>query len=184
MSTTRVSVPGAQLLHPAVVMALAVLVWNDHWLKRTHPGIISGKLSDFAAALLVPLVVQASIELSVGWLSRRPPTVRVSNRALMAGVLAALVILALPEIWGPADTAYRMAGGALHYPLGCVWAWLRSSPLPSFQPAAATPDVTDLVALPMAGLAYFLGRRSDGRQGPAHQLPFKNSSTNPAVSSG
>ena len=36
------------LLHPAFLVALATLVVNDHLLKDAFPGVVTGKLSDFA----------------------------------------------------------------------------------------------------------------------------------------
>ena len=55
--------PGAALLHPALPSSLLVLLVNDHWLKRTHPGVLSGKLSDFATMLLLPVLLHALFEL-------------------------------------------------------------------------------------------------------------------------
>jgi hypothetical protein len=36
-------------------------VANDHWLKRAYPGIISGKLSDFAGLAVVGLLLAAAL---------------------------------------------------------------------------------------------------------------------------
>ncbi|WP_066367752.1 hypothetical protein [Herbidospora mongoliensis] len=40
--------------HPLTVLALVVLVLNDHLLKYTWPGIVTGKLSDVAGLILLP----------------------------------------------------------------------------------------------------------------------------------
>src|SRR5919108_3596562 len=55
--------PGDGLLHPLVLVALAALVVNDHLLKPTFPGVVTGKLSDVAGLLLAPVVAVAAIEL-------------------------------------------------------------------------------------------------------------------------
>lgn len=47
------------LAHPASLVALAALVWNDHWWKGVGPGIVTGKLSDVAGLFLFPLLVLA-----------------------------------------------------------------------------------------------------------------------------
>jgi hypothetical protein len=45
---------GAWLGHPATVIALLVLVVNDHLLKAALPGLVTGKLSDAAGLVLAP----------------------------------------------------------------------------------------------------------------------------------
>jgi hypothetical protein len=50
--------PRRALLHPLWLGALAVLVLNDHVLKGSGllPGVVTGKLSDFAGMLVAPLL--------------------------------------------------------------------------------------------------------------------------------
>ena len=72
------------LLHPLAVSSLLVLVANDHWLKHTHPGVLSGKLSGFAAVLLLPLFLHALFELGYRACTTRPPNATAANRALAA----------------------------------------------------------------------------------------------------
>ena len=42
------------------VASLAVLLLNDFWLKRAAPGVITGKLSDFAGIAIVTLLLLAT----------------------------------------------------------------------------------------------------------------------------
>lgn len=51
--------PNNALAHPIFWTALAVLLLNDHVLKRSTlvPGAVTGKLSDFAGLLVAPVVV-------------------------------------------------------------------------------------------------------------------------------
>ncbi len=43
------------ILNPIFLTGLLVLVVNDHWLKMQYPGVLTGKLSDFAGLLIFPL---------------------------------------------------------------------------------------------------------------------------------
>lgn len=61
------------LLHPTTLASLLVLVANDHWLKYVHPGFVSGKASDFAGLVLLPMLVMGVIEaVRMPGLSRSP----------------------------------------------------------------------------------------------------------------
>lgn len=44
---------------PGFLLALALLIINDHWLKSAHPGLLTGKLSDFAGLFVVALALVA-----------------------------------------------------------------------------------------------------------------------------
>lgn len=43
------------ILNPIFLTGLMVLVINDHWLKMRYPGVLTGKLSDFAGVLIFAL---------------------------------------------------------------------------------------------------------------------------------
>ena len=47
----------AWLGHPVTVLALVVLVLNDHVLKAAQPGWLTGKLSDVVGLVLAPPLV-------------------------------------------------------------------------------------------------------------------------------
>lgn len=51
--------PARALLTPTWIGALALLVANDHWLKGSGllPGVLTGKLSDFAGMLVAPVLL-------------------------------------------------------------------------------------------------------------------------------
>jgi hypothetical protein len=42
------------LAHPVTVLALLVLILNDHVWKTRQPGLVTGKLSDAAGLVLMP----------------------------------------------------------------------------------------------------------------------------------
>lgn len=41
-------IPGDGLLHPLALLAIGILIVNDHALKAAWPGVVTGKLSDVA----------------------------------------------------------------------------------------------------------------------------------------
>ena len=59
--TTRDAVRA--LAHPGFVLALVVLVLNDHVLKQAYPGMLTGKLSDVAGLVVAPLLLAVPLTL-------------------------------------------------------------------------------------------------------------------------
>jgi outer membrane protein assembly factor BamB len=57
----RAFCPQRALRHPVFWGALALLVVNDHLLKRVVPGMITGKLSDVAGLIVAPVVLAAVV---------------------------------------------------------------------------------------------------------------------------
>jgi hypothetical protein len=146
--------PGALLFHPLAIASLLLLVFNDHYLKAAWPSALSGKLSDFAGVFLAPVVAFSAFELVLARFWTRPLSPRRTNAvaALLASVIA--VGFALPEVWEPAERAYRYGLAALQLPFRAVISSVVSGAWPEFRPVMATADVTDLLALPMAFVAY------------------------------
>ena len=151
--------PGTALLHPLAVLSLFALVANDHWLKHTHSGVLSGKLSGFAAVLLLPLFLHALFELSYRALSGRAASFRLGNRALLICLAVTCLVYAPPELWKPAETAYRYGLGALQWPFRVLWGLVHGEGLRDFRPVQATADPSDLVALIMLWVAWVIARR-------------------------
>lgn len=156
---TRERAPGTALLHPLAVLSLLVLVANDHWLKHAHPGVLSGKLSGFAAVFLLPLFLHALFELSYRTFTAQPPTARATNRALGTCLVLTCLIYAPPELWPSAEAAYRHALGALQWPFRILWSLARGEAPAAFAPVRATADPSDLVALIMLWVAWRVARR-------------------------
>jgi hypothetical protein len=159
--------PGASLLHPFTWLSLVVLVLNDHVLKQLYPGVLSGKLSDFAGVLLLPVFVHALLELAAARLWHKPLTVIQGDRALAYVVGVCVLGFALPEVWQPAEVVYRYGLGAAQYPFRIVAAMLAGHGLPALLPVRATADVTDLLAMPMALVAFAVAKRGAGKRGAA-----------------
>lgn len=127
--------------------ALLVLLVNDHVLKSWAGGAgvdaaIAGKLSDLGGLLFFPLLLTATLDLLLMLLARLGAPVDFSLRRwklLLACGSTAGVFLAI-KISGPA--AEQVVGMLRH--LGVA--------------ARIAVDPTDLIALPMIAVAYWLGR--------------------------
>lgn len=143
------------LLHPAVLASVGVLVVNDHWAKAHHPGLVTGKLSDFAGLVFFPLLLQAAWEL--GHVLLRQPW-RPSARVLQVAALGTAVTFAAVKLWGPAAEAYRVGLGVARWPLDALAASLGGTAFPALSRVSLTQDPTDVVALVAVGLALYAGR--------------------------
>lgn len=124
----------AALLHPVTLAALVVWIANDHWGKRVHGGFVTGKLSDVACLIVVPVLALAVVEL---W---RPAGWRV--RAACVAVTG-LVMIAI-NLFDSAAWLYRYGLGVVQWPLRVVM----TGELPAIRPVQLTMDPTDLATLP------------------------------------
>jgi hypothetical protein len=163
LKAARNPAPGAALLHPATLTALFVLALNDQVLKHACPGWWTGKLSDFAGLVLLPVFLHALLELAAAHLGRKPFDAATGDRWLLACVVVSALAFALPEVWRPAELVYRYGLGAARWPVRTLAAVLFGQPRPHLQPVRATADVSDLMALPMALVAFAIARRGHGR---------------------
>lgn len=132
--------PAGALLSGPALASLLLLVVNDHVVKAAWPGTVSGKLSDLAGLVLLPIVLIASWELLRG---RVAPT---AVAWTMSGLTAAFfVALQLSPAFGG---VYAMALGVAQGLVG-----LQQGPV---APVAHTADPTDLLALVVIPLALAL----------------------------
>lgn len=166
MSTTGPALR-SPLLHPLALLALAVLVVNDHVLKAAWPGLVTGKLSDLAALLLVPPLV-----VEVARLVRPGPLLAHERRGVAtlaaAGIAAIFVAVKLDPI---ANEAYAVVLGLLQWPGVIVGGLLAGGAIPGPGRAPTVLDPGDLVALPAAVAGWWIasGRaleRGAGIRGP------------------
>lgn len=147
--------PADGLLSPVVLAAIGLLVLNDHVLKSASPGVITGKLSDFAGLVFFPILLQGTWEL-FGSHSGRPLA---SRRALVFAVAFSGFAFSAVKLFGPAHLAYEYGLGLLQWPvrgLAGLIAGLGPASPPRVQLAA---DPTDLIALPMLLVPLVLGWR-------------------------
>lgn len=117
------------LLSPTALASAALIVVNDAWLKRSHAGFLSGKLSDVGLSVLLPLVVLAVLE-------ELPALRRAAHRHLLAcGIALGYFVLV------------KCVPAATHLHVAAL-----SALVPGVRFRAVT-DPTDLVCLPAALLA-------------------------------
>ena len=130
--------PTALLTHPIVVVAIAALIVNDHFLKARFHNLLTGKLSDFAGSLFFPVVMVSFIELGRWALGSPNPVGNRRQLLLVAGVTTAVGFGAI-QLWSPATEFYRAVAS-----------------MAMLQPVQVVADPWDLIALPAAfvGWAY------------------------------
>jgi hypothetical protein len=118
------------LAHPGAVLALVVLVLNDHVLKEAWPGWVTGKLSDVAGLVIAPLLLSALLAVA------RAP--RPAAFALAATGLG-FTFCKTSDIGAAATSS--------------VWSIFGT-------PTMIRADVTDLIALPALCAAWSIHRRT------------------------
>ena len=145
-----------ELLHPAPLAAVAILVVNDHFLKGSGllPAWLTGKLSDFAGLFFFPLLLTA-LWRTARWLggcrAQRDGTHLVPRARAREAPGAGL---ARRRDLGLTRRALAIAVGAT----GIAFAALKLSPALAAR-AGAIADPTDLAALVMLLPAWWIGRR-------------------------
>lgn len=161
--------PGAVLLQPLVLAALATWLVNDHVLKAAYPGFITGKLSDVTSLIVCPLLLFAAIDL-------RWPRLSVRARRALLLFAAALVgaIMVAVKIDETAAYGYRWGLGLAQWPLRVVRALLQFDPPPNLRPVRLAMDRTDLITLPSLLVAVVLGwRAASVADATAHRGPVR-----------
>jgi hypothetical protein len=133
------------ILHPASLLAIVVLIVNDHLLKASFPGTWwTGKLSDFAGLIFFPLFL-------MGIFGAR------SRKAGWVLVAATGFVFAAIELSTSAEDIYRYGLGALQYPFRAAFL----GAFPKFMPVEAYADPTDCLALTALVIpAWIISRRA------------------------
>lgn len=156
-------VPGDGLLQSLPLLAIGLLVLNDHVLKAAWPGVATGKLSDFCGLLFFPLFLQAAWEVGSAAFGR--PSIA-SQRVLGVAIALSAVVFTAIQLVPIASDLYRHGLGLLQWLAGLLPAALTGAPIGSPRAVQLTPDPTDLVALPALAVAWWLGRRRSSRVEP------------------
>jgi hypothetical protein len=136
--------PGDGLLHPIALLAIAMLVVNDHVLKRAVPGVVTGKLSDVAGMIFFPLFLQALYEVAAARGSFAP-----SRGVLLISIAATALVFAATKTLPFANELYRNGLALLQWPVRSLFAWRAVA----LRPVALVRDVTDLSAVPACAVA-------------------------------
>ncbi|MEI7744685.1 MAG: hypothetical protein WCK58_13170 [Chloroflexota bacterium] len=141
------------LRHPGAIVALVVLVLNDHILKSAMPGLLTGKLSDVAGLIVFPLLLAEAVLAGTRLVGRRPVVAPVAVVAWCAGVTT--LGFALVKTLAPATAAWAWAWGAVQWLAGA--GPLTGRPLLL---VAVVRDPTDLLALPAVLVAVAIAART------------------------
>ena len=143
------NISAGALLHPVALGAVVLLVANDHVLKRVCPGWLTGKLSDFAGMVFFPLFLQGIWEIAAKACGGFAP----SRRILLAAVISTGVVFSWIKLTTAGADAYRYGMALLRWPMR----WAAGNPDGRLVPCAFTQDRTDLLALPMLAVGYWIG---------------------------
>lgn len=135
------------MLHPVLLIALLILIVNDHVLKAAYPGWLTGKLSDFTGLVVFPLMLLSVLDLVLGALRRR------SSVVVAVVLIGSGAVFAVIQINPAAAEAYRHFMGVIQYPLRRVFGE------PSFSPVRHVADPWDLIALPALGAVWLVFQR-------------------------
>ena len=144
--------PGGLLLHPLAVLAVVVLVINDHVLKALVPGLLTGKLSDFAGLLFFPLLAVSAVEIAALGFRRGPPD---RQRLVLGSIVATALAFVLVK-------ATSLGTAVFAWSLGTAQ-WLASAgPIRGDvpQPVTVATDPGDVVALAALVGAIWVARPS------------------------
>lgn len=141
-ATTSPRLALAELYAPLPLFAVAVMAVNDNFLKVAFHNEITGKLSDFAVCIVLPLYLAAVLGLVLPQLGRR------ARLGIGAGITVALY--SALELSPRAIEVFCAANAWVARLLGLEGRY------------GLTADVTDLLALPFVGLAYWYGVRRPG----------------------
>ena len=144
------------MLHSGFVVALIVVVVNDHFLKAACPGFLTGKLSDFAGLVFAPLFLQAAWEMAMAadGKDHRPSLTVLSSMVVVCAVLFAAI-----KTNDQIGDFYRLAMGVARWPFRAAATWINGEKTPSVLLVKLARDPTDLMALPMVLVALWIGSR-------------------------
>jgi hypothetical protein len=142
----RTALPLGEMLHPAPLAAVLLLVVNDHLLKGSGllPSWLTGKISDFAGALFFPLLLTSCgdvIAFAIARVTGARLDFSLRRWKIGAAIVATATIMICIELVPAATGAYVR--------------FLRAI---GFASAQSTADPTDLAALIMLAPAWLVAR--------------------------
>jgi hypothetical protein len=147
-------VVGELLLDPFAFSSAVILLVNDHYGKAHFPGIITGKVSDIAGLVFFPLLLTTLMDASARLAKRNASLL--SRRTLALSAAATGLMFTAVKISSLGSQTYRLVWGLLNWPLQALafghWVPIR--------PARLVQDPSDLVALPMLLVSYYIGCRA------------------------
>jgi hypothetical protein len=141
-------------VHPITLLALGLLLLNDHVLKAAWPGPVTGKLSDLAGLIFFPLLMVSAAELALALVSRwRRPGVGLLALAVGVSGIGFALVKTVPAITEASEWGFGLAQWVLSMPVRLA----AGSPVPPIGSTTIAPDASDLVALPCLAIAFVIG---------------------------
>ena len=143
------------VLHPTFVAAAGVLALNDHVLKWAYGTWSTGKLSDVAGVLLLPLLL---VGLARAVPAARRPAGRPPHAVDVAAIAVTAVGFTLVKTVPVVDRAYEVAVGSIRWVARSALApWIGEPAV--WRPIIVTPDPTALLVLPVLAGSWWVLRR-------------------------
>jgi hypothetical protein len=147
-TATQTVLPVTFLLRTGPMIGLIALVVNDHALKGAGllPGVVTGKLSDFAGLFFFPLLLVTLLNLTARSLARFSdallPLASPSRNQIITACIATGVFFSGVQLWEPIADFYSTALAHLQ-----IW-----HDVPRVE---VTQDPLDLIALPSLVVCYY-----------------------------
>jgi len=136
----RPAAPGARLLALPPPVAALLVVFDDVWLKRRHPGLVSGKLADLGLCFFAPVVAATLVEWAAWTRARLRGAPFATPGARLDAVACGVVAVYF--------TALKLSPLAARAHVAVL-----SALVPGVR-FGAVADATDLVALPLVVAAF------------------------------
>lgn len=133
---------------PWLIGALFLWALNDHVFKPMFSNAITGKLSDVACLVVVPVLFAGVAEqLARQWFEEKAVT-RLERKVLIVSALFAASVMALINIAPWAAHVYRFGLGLAQWPFRAAFALLNGEGSTAFALVSLTMDATDLWTIP------------------------------------
>jgi hypothetical protein len=151
------------MLRPTMVLAVAVVAVNDHWLKGWYgadpvAGVVTGKLSDAAGLAFFPALLVSVVEVG-RWAIRRGGPWGCSRREVVAAAVLTAAGFAAVQSIPAAAAAYEAGLAALRWSPAALAAVVAGGPAPPVPTVGHVMDATDSLCLPAVWAGYRAGCR-------------------------
>ena len=160
---SRALEPRGLLLRPELLGCVLLFAVNDALLKAAYPGWLTGKLSDVGLLVVAPVWLFVALCWLIPRYTEEDPAscapelvARQRFAALVASIVLVGGLFTAMQLTAAGDAFFRHGLGYLQWPARVCWALVRGVTLPAAAPVKATPDPTDLLCLPMLGVAWWL----------------------------
>jgi hypothetical protein len=150
-SRSHSPVIGEALLHPVSLLCIVLWGLNDHVFKALYGNWLTGKLSDLTGLVAFPLFAFSLWQLALIVSGAQRP---VRSRELLAILAGTGTLLAASKLTSQGAFVYALWVGFTHEPSATL-----CTPVDIAARVQHTQDPTDLIALPMLGVAWWIARR-------------------------